>query len=127
MTMFLVACTLLYKPLCQSVGWSVGPSVAVSSQHATYGNRPCSFSLAFSLAFFLSFFLSFLLFSFSISSSLFFFLICFSLTAFLSFFLYRKNTLIFAKLIVKMSFKIIEKGRNFKNNFECTLSRTSAF
>ena len=28
---FLVACTRLYKPLC----WSVGPSVAVSSEHAT--------------------------------------------------------------------------------------------
>ena len=34
---FLVACTRLYKRLRPSVG----PSVAVSSEHATYGDRPC--------------------------------------------------------------------------------------
>ena len=31
----------LYKPLCQSVGLSVGWSVAVGSEHATYGDWPC--------------------------------------------------------------------------------------
>ena len=42
----LVACTRLYKPLCRSVGRSVGRSVCRSdaecSEHATYGDRPCS-------------------------------------------------------------------------------------
>ena len=37
---FLVACMRLYKPLC----WSVRPSVADSSEHATYGDQPCFFS-----------------------------------------------------------------------------------
>ena len=40
---FLVACTQLYKLLCLSVGRSVGMSVAEDSEHATYGNWPCSF------------------------------------------------------------------------------------
>ena len=38
---FLVACKQLYKPLCWSVGPLVGPSVAGSSEHATYGDWPC--------------------------------------------------------------------------------------
>ena len=37
---FLVARTQLYKPLCWSVCQLVGPSVAASSEHTTYGNRP---------------------------------------------------------------------------------------
>ena len=37
---FLVACTRLYKPL--SVGRSVGLSETDYSEHATYGDRPCS-------------------------------------------------------------------------------------
>ena len=43
---FLVVCTRLYKPHRRSfVRWSVGQSVlrsvAVSSEHATFGDRPC--------------------------------------------------------------------------------------
>ena len=40
-TLFLVACMRLYKPLCWSVCLLVNPSVAVSSEHATYGHWPC--------------------------------------------------------------------------------------
>ena len=36
-TWFLVMCTRPKKPFC----WSVGPSVAVYEEHATYGNWPC--------------------------------------------------------------------------------------
>ena len=38
---FLVACTQLYKLLYLLVGWSIGWSVTVCSEHTTYGNRPC--------------------------------------------------------------------------------------
>ena len=34
-------CTQLYKPLCPSVGRSVRWSIAVGSERATYGDRPC--------------------------------------------------------------------------------------
>ena len=55
MLTFLVACTRVYKPLCWSVCrlvgpsvgrlvcWSVGRSVAECLEHATYGDRPCSY------------------------------------------------------------------------------------
>ena len=56
-TPFLVACTWLYKPLCPFVGLSFCLSVAGGSEHATYGDWPCSI---FSTSFFplYSFFLS---------------------------------------------------------------------
>ena len=37
---FLVACTWLYKPLCQLVCWSVGPSVTEDLDLAAYVNWP---------------------------------------------------------------------------------------
>ena len=43
---YLVACTRLYKPLCWSVRWLVGPSVAVCSEYATYGDWPCFYKHA---------------------------------------------------------------------------------
>ena len=44
----LVACTQLYKLLCRLVGLSVGLSVAEDSEHATYGDWPCSSSSLYS-------------------------------------------------------------------------------
>ena len=42
---FLVACTRLYQPLCRLVGLSV----AEDSEHATYGDLPCSSMWTFAM------------------------------------------------------------------------------
>ena len=44
-TLFLVACTRLYTPLCRSVGWSVGRSVGRSVTHLFFHRFSGSFHI----------------------------------------------------------------------------------